>query len=110
MRQVGPFALHQQHVAHVQLGGYQIIRDVFVAASATLSRRGASASLHTQHVDAESLAQVGLADAQTGEVGGRHHNDFRQSQVVEINLHVLHPPQSVILGKALHLLLVTYYI
>ena len=109
MRQVGPFALHQQHIAHVQLGGYQIIRDVFVATSASLRRR-ASASLHTQHVDAESLAQVGIAYAQTGEVGGRHHNDFRQSQVVEIYLHVLHPPQSVILGKALHLLLVTYYI
>ena len=98
MSQIGPFALHQEHIAHMQLGGYQIVGNIFIA------------TLYAQHVDAETLAQVGIAYAQTGEIRRRHHHDFGQSQVVEINLHILHLPEAVIAGKAFHLLLLTYYI
>lgn len=40
----------------MQFGGYQIVGNIFIA------------TLYAQHVDAESLAQVGIAYAQTGKL------------------------------------------
>ena len=48
IQELGPFALHQEHIAHMQLGGYQIVGNIFIA------------TLYAQHVDAETLAQVGI--------------------------------------------------
>ena len=107
MGQIGPLSLHQEHIAHMQSGGYQIVGNIFLA---HLTVRRASATLHAQHVDAEALAQVGISNSQSGKIGSRHHNNLGQPQVVEINLHVLHLPQVVILRKPFNLLLITHYI